>query len=83
VDLVPDLFRVVEIDRVDLQKREIAFAFFGTPDRALDRVAGLQREAANLRRRDVDVIGTRQVVRVGRPEEAEAVLQDSPPRLRR
>ena len=75
MDLVPDLLRVLEIDRVDLEQREIALAFLRAPDRALDRVAGLQREAADLRGRDVDIVRTRQIVRVGRAQEAEAVLQ--------
>ena len=75
MDLVADLFRIVEIDRVDLEQREIALAFLRAADRALDGIAGLQREAADLRGRDVDVVGTRQIVGVGRAQEAEAVLQ--------
>src|SRR5687767_5056370 len=76
MDLVPDLLRVVEIDRVDLEQREIALALLGAADRPLDRVAGLQRETPDLRGRDVDVIRARQVVGVGRAEETETVLKD-------
>jgi hypothetical protein len=76
VDLVLDLFRVLKVDGVHFEKGEIPLAVLGTADRALDRVAGAQAEAADLGRRDVDVVGTRQVVRVGGAQEAEAVLQD-------
>jgi hypothetical protein len=48
--LVADLLRIFEIDRIDLEKREIAFAFLRAADRALNGVAGLQSEAADLRR---------------------------------
>ncbi len=50
VNLVTDLFRVIEIDRVDLEKCEIALAFLGAADRAFHGIAGLQRKAADLRR---------------------------------
>ncbi len=73
IDLVLGFFRVFEIERVDLQQREIAFAFFRAADVAFDGVAGAQAEAADLRRRDVDVVGAGQVVRVGRAQKAEAV----------
>jgi hypothetical protein len=50
VDLVTRLLGVFEVDGVDLEKREIAFAFFRTSDFAFDGVAGAQAEAADLRR---------------------------------
>ncbi len=75
MDLVAGLFRVLEIDRVDLQQREVALAVLGTADMALDGVAGAQREAPNLRRRDVNIVRAGEVVGVGRAQEAEAVLQ--------
>ena len=71
-----DLLRVLEIDRVDLEQGEIALALLGAADLALDRVAGAQAEAADLRGRDIDVVRAGQVVGVGRAQEAEAVLQD-------
>jgi len=40
---------------------------------AFDGVAGAQAEAADLRGRDVDVVRSRQVIRVRRAEEAKAV----------
>ena len=75
VDLVARLVRVLEIDRVDLEQREIALAFLRAADLAFDRVAGPQREAPDLRRRHVDVVGAGEIVGVRRAQEAEAVLQ--------
>ena len=75
MDLVAGLFRVFEIDGVALEQREIALAFLGRADHALDGVAGAQRQPADLRGRDIDVVGAGQVVGVGRAQEAEAVLQ--------
>ncbi len=55
----------------------------GAADLAFDRVAGAQAEAADLRGRDVDVVGAGQVVGFRRAQEAEAVLQAPRRRLRR
>ena len=73
IDLVARLVRVLEIDRVDLQQREVALAFFRRTDMAFDGVAGAQAEAADLRGRDVDVVRAGEVVRFRRAQEAEAV----------
>ena len=73
VDLVARLLRVLEVDGVDLEQREIALALLRAPDLAFDGVAGAQAEAADLRGRDVDVVRARQVVRFRRAQEAEAV----------
>ena len=73
VDLVLGLLGILEVQRVDLEQREIALAFLGAADVAFDGVAGAQTEAADLRGRDIDVVGARQVVRVRRAQEAEAV----------
>ena len=75
VHLVALLLGVLEVDLVDLEQREVALALLGAADLALDGVAGAQREAPDLRGRHVDVVGARQVVGVGRAQEAEAVLQ--------
>ncbi len=48
----------------------------GRADVAADGVAGLEVELANLRRRDVDVVGAGQIVVVGRAKEAIAVGQN-------
>ena len=73
--LVARLVGRLEVDRFDLDQREVPLPFLGRPDLARDGVAGLQVELADLRRRDVDVVGARQVVVVGGAEEAEAVGQ--------
>ena len=75
MDLVALLLGVLEIDGVDLEQGEIALAVFRAADLAFDRVAGAQSEAADLRGRDVDVVGAGEIVGIGRAQEAEAVLQ--------
>ena len=75
VDLVALLLGVFEVDGVDLEQGEIALALLGAPDLALDGIAGAQAEAADLRWRDVDVVGAGEIVGIGRAQEAEAVLQ--------
>ena len=75
IDAMAQLVRLVEIDLVDLEQREIALAVLGRADLALDRVAGAQAEAAHLARTDIDVVRSGQIIRLGRAEEAEAVLQ--------
>ena len=76
IDLVARLLGVLEIERIDLEQREIAFAFFGAADVAVDGVAGAQPEAADLRGRDVDIVRARQIIRLRRAQEAEAVRQN-------
>ena len=76
MDLVPRLLRVLEIDRVALQQREIALALLRAANHAFDRVAGAQAEPPDLGRRNIDVVGAGEVVGVGRAQEGEAVLQD-------
>ena len=75
VDLVAGLFGIFEIERVDLEQSEIALAFLRAADMAVDGVAGAQPEAADLRRRDVDVVRARQIVCLRRAQKAEAVGQ--------
>jgi hypothetical protein len=75
-DLAACVVRRIEVDLADLQQREVALAIFRRTDEARDGVAGAQVEAADLRRADVDVVGTRQVRAFRRAQEAEAVLQD-------
>src|SRR4029077_8881704 len=53
-----------------------ALAVLGRADLALDRVAGAQAEPPDLARAHIDVVGAREVVGLGRAQEAEAVLQD-------
>ena len=74
-DLLARLLGRLEVDRLDLDQREVALAVLRRPDLTRDGVAGVQVELADLRRRDVDVVGAGQVVVVGRAQEAEAVGQ--------
>jgi hypothetical protein len=66
---------VFEIYGVHFQQREIALTIFGTSDLTLDGVAGAKTEAPDLTWADIDIVGPGQIVRVGRAQEAEAVLQ--------
>ena len=75
MDLVADLFGILEIDRIDLEQSEITFAFLRATDRAFDGIAGFQREAPDLRGGNIDIVRPRQVIGIGRAQEAEAVLQ--------
>ena len=75
-DLVAGLFGRLEVDGLDLDQGEVLLAFVGRADVAADGVAGLEVELANLRGRDVDVVGAGQIVVVGGAEEAVAVGQD-------
>ena len=74
-DLVLRVLGRLAVDLVDLDQREVALAVLRRADLAFDRVAGVQVEAADLRRRDVDVVGAGEVGGVGRAQEAEAVGQ--------
>ena len=74
-DLVARFLGRLEVDGVDFDQREVALAFLGRPDLAGDGVAGAQIETADLRGRDVDVVGAGQIVVLGRAQEAEAVGQ--------
>ncbi len=75
-DLVARLFGRFEVDRFDLDQREILFAFMRRTNLAADGVAGLQIELADLRRRNVNVIRTGQVVVIGRAEKTVTIGQD-------
>ena len=66
---------MIEVDRIDAGQREIALAVLGIADLAFDGVAGAKPEAADLVRRDVDVVGPGEVVGFGGAQEAEAVWQ--------
>ena len=74
-DLVAGFLGRLKVDGVDFDQRKVTLAFLGRADLAADGVAGAQIEAADLRGRDVDVVGTRQVVVFRRAQKAEAVGQ--------
>jgi hypothetical protein len=58
-----------------LGDREIAFAVLGRADLALHGVAGAQAPFADLVGRNVDVVRSGEIVRLGAAEKAESVLQ--------
>jgi len=51
-------FRVLIVDRVHLEEREVAFAFLGGPNLAGYRISGADIEPSYLRGRYVNIIGT-------------------------
>ena len=75
-DFLGEVVRVVAVDRLDAQQGEVSFVFLRRANRAGHRVAVAEAEAANLARRDVDVVRAGKVVVVGAAEEAETVGQD-------
>src|SRR5690606_6130089 len=75
-DLVLRRLRRLAIDRGDLVEREVALAVLRRTDLADDVVTRAQVETADLRGRDVDVVRTGEIARVGRAQEAESVGQD-------
>src|SRR3546814_2479006 len=75
IEAVADYIVIVEIDGGELGQREIALAVLGPADLAFDGVAGTQAEFTNLIGRDVDVVGTSEIVRLGAAQETETVGQ--------
>ncbi len=70
-----DFWRL-EVDVFNFEHGEVAFALFWGANLAGDGVSGAEVEASDLRGRDVDVVGSGEVVVVGRAEESEAVRED-------
>ena len=58
-----------------LNQGKIAFAFLRGPYLPGDGIAGPEIELSDLRRRYVNIVGTRQIVIVGRPQKTETVGQ--------
>jgi len=65
-----------EVDGFDLDQGEVFLAFMGGRTLPLMESPGLQIELANLRGRDINVVGAGQVVVVGGAKEAVAVGED-------
>src|SRR5204863_466504 len=75
-DLLARLVRRLEVDRLDLEEREVPLRVLRRTDLAGDGVAGAQVEASYLGGGNVDIVRPRQVVVVGGAEEPEAIRQD-------
>ena len=73
---VLELFGRKAVHRIDFDECKVAFVVFGCTDFAFDRVAGVQVEAADLRGRNIDVVGARKVARVGAAQKAETIGQN-------
>src|SRR5690606_38070491 len=71
IGAVADRIGVVIVDARELGQREIAFAVLRRADLAFDRVTGAQSPFADLVWRNVDVVGTGQIVRFRAAQEAE------------
>ena len=74
-DLVSRFVRMLEVDGFDLDQGEIALSIFRRTYLAGNGIAGAQIELADLRRRNVDVVRSGQIVVVRRAEESESVRQ--------
>ena len=66
-------FGIFEVDGFDFDQSEVALAIFGRANLAGDGVAGAQVEFANLRRRNVDVVGAGEIVVLRGAEKTETV----------
>ena len=69
-------FRVFEIDRIDLEQREITLSILGRPDLAFHRIAGAQTKAAHLGGGDINIIGPGQEIRLRAAQIAETIRKD-------
>ncbi len=70
-----DRVGIVEVDFGEAGKREITLAVAGRADLALNGVTRAQAPAADLVGREVDIVRPGEVVRLGAPQKAEAVLE--------
>ena len=59
-----EVFRRLTVDRIDLDEGEIPLVIFGGTHFTFNRVARVQVKAADLRGRDVNVVGAGQVARI-------------------
>lgn len=76
IDTQLGFFRIFKINRINFGQGKITFVVFWTADFALYGIAGAQAEFFDLRRRNVNVIGTGQIVGFGRAQKTETVLQN-------
>ena len=75
-DSLHHFVRIFAVDRLDSQQREVPLVLFRRSDLSGDGRSRLQAEAADLARRDVDVVRAGEVVVIGTAEESEAVGQN-------
>ncbi len=75
-DLLAESVGILVVDRLDAEQGEVALVLLGRPDLPSDDGSRLQAEAANLARRNVDIVWAGEVIVVRTAEEAEAVRQN-------
>src|SRR5439155_2566481 len=75
-DLLARLLRRLEVDRLDLEQREVPLRVLRRTHLAGNGVARPEIEPSYLGRRNVDVVGPGQVVVVGGSQESKAVRED-------
>ena len=74
--LVPGFLRLFKVDLFDLRHCEIALVVIRLANDAFNRVTGPQSKLTDHLGRDVDIIRTGEIVRLGRAEKPEPVLQN-------
>src|SRR5690606_28770549 len=67
---------IVEVDADQLRQRKITLAIAWGADFTLDGVTGAQPIFADLVRRNINVVGTCEIIGLGRTQKTEAVGQD-------
>ena len=72
-DLVFGSLGVLKIEGLHLEERKVALCLLRRPNLPGNGITGAEVEPPNLRRRDIDVIGTRQVIVIRGAEKAESV----------
>jgi hypothetical protein len=75
-DPVLGLLRLLEVDLLDFEQRQVPLSFLGRPNLTHHGIAGAQIKPLDLAGRDVDVIGSVQVIPVLAAQEAVALGQD-------
>src|SRR5579864_1135834 len=75
-DLVAGFVRRLKVDRFDLNQRKVLLAFMRRPYLAADGIAGFQVKFADLRRRNINVVGSGEVVVIGRTQKTITVRKD-------
>ena len=76
IDPVAQAFRIFEIDRIDLEQREITLPILGRADLAFHGIAGAQTKAPHLGGGDINIIGPGQEIRLRAAQIAETVRKD-------
>src|SRR5262245_7836377 len=75
MNLVPDFFRIFEIDRVDLEQSKVALTLLRTADHPFDRITRTQAKPTNLRWGHIDIVWSREIIGVRGAQKSKAVLQ--------